>query len=487
MSSTTHSREGRFAWKWAVPLLLVWTLLAGRSYFSLGADPWLLSLFHLSFLAMLALALPKPRVDAYSFLALFLFLGFWAKFVAHQWFDYPFVEPTGAFDGSADQWNTALAASTAAALGIALTRVLQLCSRRWRRLHDTVERSPPEWYLRSPSPLWIWAGVAAVIFYALNFHYAFYVTGVETRLVLPLKLNVAVNWLAYCGVGLLVMLMADWEFRRRPDRLWPLVIALCAFGLVMSVSLASRASSLFLFSALAMACLAHRRIPLARFFRNGGWKWPAIMAATLAVSLVLVSAVRLSLYEVAEPMVAAAPPEMPVATEAMHMAPAAMLRQVMLLSVDRWVGLEAMLALAASDAQGPELLAAGLREDPAAGVNALFQRIAHSTYVEQPGFTYLTLPGFPAILFYGGSLLLVTLGMAAATALITLLDGIALRLTGSRLLVAWLGLLLANTLCQMSFPYLSLVFVINTLLAMLGYWMFTHLLPLAQPGRAHHP
>src|SRR5690606_1500906 len=113
MSLATYLREGRPALKWTMLLLAVWALLAGRTYFSLGADPWLLSLFHLSFLTMLLLVLPKPRVDAYSFLALFLFLGFWVKFVAHQWFDYPFIEPTGAFNGSADQWNTALVAASA--------------------------------------------------------------------------------------------------------------------------------------------------------------------------------------------------------------------------------------------------------------------------------------------------------------------------------------------------------------------------------------
>src|ERR1700733_15142753 len=46
--------------------------------------------FHLSFTALLALAWPRPRVDAYTFLAIFLWLGFWVKFVAHLFFLYPF-------------------------------------------------------------------------------------------------------------------------------------------------------------------------------------------------------------------------------------------------------------------------------------------------------------------------------------------------------------------------------------------------------------
>src|SRR5471030_1098451 len=46
--------------------------------------------FHLSFTALLALVWPRPRVDAYTFLAVFLWLGFWVKFVAHLFFLYPF-------------------------------------------------------------------------------------------------------------------------------------------------------------------------------------------------------------------------------------------------------------------------------------------------------------------------------------------------------------------------------------------------------------
>jgi len=164
----------------------------------------------------------------------------------------------------------------------------------------------------------------------------------------------------------------------------------------------------------------------------------------------------------------------------LRMTPDRMLRQVLLLTTDRWIGLEGMLALSASHQLSPALLRAGLVENPNAGVDSIYQHLAHGIYVYQPGFTYLTLPGWPVVLDYSGSLLIVGAGMFAVCAVICLIDGLAWRLTRSRLLTAWLGLLLANAICQMSFPYLALVFIGLSSLSLLGL----HLLARAKAGWA---
>lgn len=468
-------------------LLAAWAVLAARTYFNYAGNLWILTGFHLAFICMLALVAPRPRVDAYSFLAIFLFLGFWMKFTAHQWIDYAFVEPVGAFSGQARQWDHALAATASAACGVSLCRALYLCWRRTRRASHAALPHAPGWYRRTPARIWVVLASLAVLLYAANFRFAFFVTGIDTRLVLPFRLNALLAWAVYCGTAMLVMLLADCEYQRRPERLWPLAVALGALGMLMSASMLSRASTLFLFSAVAMACIAHQRIPLSHFYQKRGWVLLLGMAATLMASLVVVSAIRLRLYEVPAPVTRATPlppaaspvplpalpPTAPLSASAgissavtsaapqrhLRMTPDRMLRQVLLLTTDRWIGLEGMLALSASHRLGPALLRAGLIESPKSGVNSIYQHIAHSTYVSQPGFTYLTLPGFPVVLDYSGSLLIVGAGMFGACAVICLIDGLAFRLTKSRLLTAWLGLLLANAICQTSFPYLTLVFV----------------------------
>jgi hypothetical protein len=132
------------------------------------------------------------------------------------------------------------------------------------------------------------------------------------------------------------------------------------------------------------------------------------------------------------------------------------------------------------------LLRAGLSENPKVGGNSIYQRIAHSIYVPQPGFTYLTLPGLPVVLDYSGSLLVVGVGMFVACAIICLIDGLALRLTESRLLTAWVGLLLANAICQTSFPYLTLVFICLTLSSLLGLHLLTRVMARWVGAEARH-
>jgi hypothetical protein len=491
------------AWMLAALLLAAWIVLAAGTYTGFTGNLWILTGFHLAFICMLALLVLKPRVDAYSFLAIFMFLGFWMKFTIHQWIHYAFVEPVGSFSGEPQQWDRALAAAAAAACGVSLCRGLYLW---WRRRHGAAQMgSPqvPDWYRRLPSRVWMVVAALALVLYAANSKFAFFVTGVQTRLVLPFRLDALLAWTVYCGAAMLVMLLADWEYQRRPDRLWPLILALSAIGVLMSASMLSRANTLFLFSALAMTCIAHQRIALRRFYQGFGWTLPLGMAAALATSLVLVSAIRLRLYEVPAPVpvvqlvpataspghVSGAPPAAPVSApsgESSTVAPPTqqhlqmtsdrMLHQVLLLITDRWIGLEGVLALSANHELGLPLLRAGLLENPAVGVHAIYQRIAHTTYVFQPGFTYLTLPGFPVVLDYSGSLLIVGAGMFVACAVICLIDGLASRVTESPLLTAWMGLLLANAICQMSFPYLTLVFICLCILSLLGLYLLTRAL-----------
>src|ERR1700704_2490387 len=71
---------------------------------------------------MLALALPRPRLYGYAFLALFLFLGFVNKVLAFWTLGVALEEPTGGFTGSGQEWDAALMPSIAAAIALVIVR-----------------------------------------------------------------------------------------------------------------------------------------------------------------------------------------------------------------------------------------------------------------------------------------------------------------------------------------------------------------------------
>lgn len=457
---------------------------------------WILVAFHVAFLALITSAWPRPRIDAYFFLAGFLFLGFWAKFTIHLIFPYPFLEPIGAFDASASQWDLALNAATVAALGAILFRTVYLLIARRRLRYPRQETAanivPPDWYLLRPGKIWGSTIALALMLYTANYFFAFFQTGVNPLLILPFGMNAILAWSSFCGAALAFALLAEWEMTRQPEHFAPLVWSVCLLGMVASVSLASRAISIFLFAAYATALGMHFPLVGKKLLASWRWRLPLIMIASLVIGLVLVSVFRMNNYLV--PLVPppakpkqqekvlpptdpfssipgasgpAAPVETPApSTRPLDTPPSAMFRQVMQLAVDRWIGLEGMLAVTGSPERGSALLAAGLRESPLKGVDSIYQKISSSTYSFQPGFTYLTLPGAPAILFYSGSLILVFMGMFFFAGMLTFIENFGMRMTGSRFVGSVLGIFMANAVCQMNFPYLWMIFMVETVIAL---------------------
>ena len=98
--------------------------------------------FGLSFTALFVLAVPRPRLYAYTFLAALLGLGLWAKTLVHTFWGLAFLEPTGDFANTPAEWDAALAAMTAAALGLAAVRAAHLSYRR-KRPAANVSRGAP--------------------------------------------------------------------------------------------------------------------------------------------------------------------------------------------------------------------------------------------------------------------------------------------------------------------------------------------------------
>ena len=78
-----------------------------------------------------------------------------------------------------------------------------------------------------------------------------------------------------------------------------------------------------------------------------------------------------------------------------------------------------------------------------------------------PRFTFLTNAGPVALLGLSGSIMAVFLGMALLVAILIATEHLAQQLTGNPFFVAVAGASLANVASQMTFPYLSLVFLLQ--------------------------
>jgi hypothetical protein len=456
-------------------LLAFWSFLYGA-----GSLP-ILVVFHLSFLLLALLAFTGFKSEGYYFLAFFLFLGFWLKWLVHEIFDYPFVEPVGDYLGAPEQVNLALSIASVASLGVVASRLLHIYI---EKRFGVLRRAPvrlciPSFYSRWYICIWLFVVFISLVLYFFNYKFSFFQVGVNSRLVLPLGMNAIIAWSVYCGMPMIFVLLLDWEISRRPDRYWPAVCGVCMFALVMSVSMASRAVLPFLYLAVGGCLYFHKREYLARMIASWTWRLPLVMSAFFALSLILVSAFRLDAYQpiqqnqssvliTTDPEHSAEPPAPEVGVEDASMLYRGMFFQVLRLGIDRWIGIEGALAVASSEDPSMSLLLAGIMERPSAGVHAVYQRISGSFYKHQDGLTFLTLPGAAAVLFYGGSLSIVFLGMMILASIIFIVERLSVRMTGSRLVSSWIALLVANSVCQMNFPYLWGIFILECCVALLA-------------------
>lgn len=443
-----------------------------------------LALFNASFFVLVALAIPRPRSYVYGYFSVLCALGFWVKFNVHMLLQYAFVEPIGHFDNSPASWDRALMLCSAAAWGACIPRVCQLLF--WRnRVDAQPEQHPvPAWYFKGRR--WVWGLTLAVIgaLALCNYNVAIYQIGVTPQLQLPRVASISAAWLISIGFALWLAVLVQWERLLRPANWHVALLAPLFEGFASSVSALSR--SLYLLHAIPyfVALLKPGSGMRAR---------PAVILTMLFVlsfgaSIVVVQFDRSRFFS---PIAAgfAAPPAAgsPVATtnlgqtsapqnsapqnnapqnnEATREIKKAWLRhnfrQVVKMPVDRWIGMEGILAVSSAPRLGWDVFVEALTESPRLGTEALYQKVAKSKYRASEKFVFLTTPGVAGVLAFAGSLGFVVLGLALITSLIMGTEFAIVRLTRNPLLTSMAALAMTNIVHQLQFPYLAFTFFVE--------------------------
>ena len=431
--------------------------------------------FNLVFLGLLALIFPKPRLYCYTVLAVFLALGFWAKLAVHLLTGSAFVEPVGRFDGSPELWDSALNAATAGATGILAIRLAHwaICCRRGRS-GDFVEAPgiAPTWYIKSRVLVWLLVAGAGIALNLWNYTAAYYQIGVNPRLVLPFHLNVLTGWLISNGFAIAFATLFYWEISFRPSNIHRVLVAPFIEALMASASALSRSLYLFHAAPYIFAWIEERTKLRPYLGRKALGIYLAIFATGLVASLFLVQALRSTVYFEdtrlnAEQTTNAPESPVPSVNSGRSAVRATqppsyfiqLLKQLPWLVVHRWVGLEGVLAVAAYPAKNPNLLIEAATENPRRGHDSIYQRIAGGQYTDSSRFTFLTLAGVVAILFYAGWWGFVFAGMTLLMTVMIATELLAKRVTGNPYLLAYIGFALANVVCQLNFPYLGGIFL----------------------------
>jgi hypothetical protein len=265
-------------------------------------------------------------------------------------------------------------------------------------------------------------------------------------------------WLVNIGFALWVAALVWWDYGRGRD-LGRSLIAPIGEAVLSAMSSFSRLT--FVVRALSYVLAIHERPELQRAITRRSRYFLLGAVATLFVSsVVAVFALRVHLYygysvgAGTEPFVG-------------HVN-RTIFKQLPLLLIHRWVGLEGVLTVGSAETRSGALLAEAIRESPGLEGQSLFQRLAKTRYLsENPDqFVFLGNAGPIAVLWLSGSLAVVFLGMAGLALVLFATEEAAKRWTGNPLLLAVSGAALANVTSQTTYFYLTFIFLLQLWLAL---------------------
>ena len=401
-------------------------------------------LFNACFVALAAAIFPRPRLYAYTILTVLLLLGLWAKTLMHTIWSLEFVEPAGGFGGTPAEWDAALLAMSAAAIGVLAARLMHLAWRRWRAA-ATWSASAPAWYPRYRTALWILTVAGIVVVNAANLQFAFFQIGINMKLLLPLRLHVVAAWLINIGFAVWIAALLWWDYLARPASLVRNVGVAFSEAFLSPTSALSRLGYLVHATPYWLALWEERARIANALTRRRIAILVALFMAFFIASVFTVFVLRAKFY----------PDNADLARN--------IRLEIPQLIVGRWIGLEGVLAVGAVPGRDLGLLAQAVADSPKAGTESMYQRAAGTRYKadEARRFIFLTNAGPVALLLFSGSLVVVGLGMALLTLALLGTEEAAARWTGNPFLLAVSAAGLANVLCQTTFFYLTLIFALQ--------------------------
>jgi hypothetical protein len=397
-------------------------IVCGLSIFSVTAIKWPGS-FHTYAAMSLALwgllAVGVRHLVAgnvgFSLLAMLLWVGYWVKLSVHLVFGTPWVEPIGRFDSSAQNWDAVATVSATGAFGVALVGLLSrtlggLGSAR--EIDRGVSWKPGA---RIFAYLFISAAVVAIV--VVNESYGISHNGLRPAVDLVWPFQGLFNWLFVIGITLLILTAFH-------------VDALSGNSMIVGILVFVAAVTLLAISQYSRGIAALQSLPLAMtlllLWRRSAYGMTS--RRTIALLVVLFIGVMVSVAGGQERRIQGLPnyqlAEEDSDTHGLpntHGLPDAHGLPVLLsrLAIDRWVGLEGIMAVVAYPDKGMSFFKDAIGERRTKDkVDTYTGVISQAGAYDTSKYHFATIPGAFAFLYYSSSLSVVFLGALFLAAIV---------------------------------------------------------------------
>ena len=529
---------------------LIWSLLFSVSLMKYQGSAFAFTLFSFSFLILLFLGFYKNKSYAFMYLAVFLWLGFWTKLVAHLLLDYEYIEPIGVFSGSTGEWDQVLWVSTIACLGVIIGRFLYAIL-NFKVADDNQNNNVyPEWYPTIRIKVWALFIVIVILATVSNTVLGINQIGLSPRTILPWPLNALISWIVSIGgvMGLATLIWWDISLKKG---VYPALFAITIEAFISSISLFSR--GVFIFHSIPQFIALYKNKLLDNFSKKRLAIVGCFILIFFVLSLAIVSVLRANFYSqdgittttksqislnrlevlkggiarvkklirqggdhkahLAELLIEQEGLQMKVSNstsdfrlklikenedtreipdsindknviidhqvqfdrinesvalkEFYYQLTQGVFLKVLALSVDRWVGLEGVMAVVSYPNKGRALIIDTFIEKRTPGEVTRYQEIANSKYqwVDSNVWQFASLPGAVAFLYFSGSFWIVLFGMILFAFLVQFLEFLIYKGTRNPILCSLLGVSIANNVTQFGIApaqgsvYLFMIFV----------------------------
>lgn len=462
--------------RWAITLVAV---VIWFSFFVIGYQQYsgaqsLYLLFSMVFLVLLIQGLYSSLTYGITFLALVLWIGFWLKFVVHL-IDRSSIwaEPIGAFDSSPYAWDEVLLVSSIGAVGvITAISIWGFCFKPSILNKNGLTKGMNGWFTPSIRAV-LWGGALLILVATVAMNEMFDIIRLGHRSVV----NLPWPWLGvfswWCNIGFVLVLSALlWLEHKNHNSLYLGVFSLLLAGVLISATLHSRGIYVFIALPVAMALWrVHSKV-----YQMSSRRYFLILMSMLLGMGLSVGIAQFQRYSGTETVPLSRTNAAPLSkTEAVVENFPSLIRR---LSIDRWLGLEGVMAISAYPGKNLGLFIQAASERRTKDKTDLYTgKISQSgfTDVDTTRYHYATMPGAIGFLYLSSSYGIVFLGMFLLTSLLLSSEVLLYQLTDNPFLCALSGMYVTLLIVQLGAGGVvqPLTSYFTTMLAaiMIGYFL----------------
>jgi len=405
-------------------LLLV---IVGSSGFALAeykGQTYIYILFTLMSSGLLYCGLRRNALFFDTFMGVFLWLGFWLKLTIRVAFmGGEFGQAVGSFDGSGAAFDRTLLVTSCAFSGLILASLLRekFLFVYPSEMGEVIQQGLFEFYKKYRVIIIFGFVILIALVAVTNVYFGFYQRGSITRTFLPFGLNGVYKWLLLFGLASISALILRFEYARTNRVSYVVAIVALMECFASNVSLLSRGMILN-GSALIYGAAKGAKLYPIKFNLRYILVTLILFFTLFIVSVLTVNYLRVSAFHQTETNIA----------ERIEITK----NQTSQLFIDRWVGIEGVMAVSSFDGLGWGLWREAVNEKYSENKLSFFDAniiISPYKYTDTAKHHFISLPGIVAFFFYPSSYAFLFLCMVAIGIIGALIEIFVYKVGGENL------------------------------------------------------